>query len=185
MAVIDMSGYVADLKDHAAEHGFHIHDERHFLETYSLRQAWEVDLHPEEACGGPLNLHLTLESDPRTMLALEDVLLAGAEGELPPDEFWAPLTFTWGLPPLDNEPDLLVLATELAGLGGQVLPVEVSAIDSFPSVTDPAQRTLTIIARIDLSLRGLMSGDDGMCAVLDRCNEICSHLLKLAADWYN
>ena len=37
MAVIDMSGYVADLKDHAAEHGFHIHDERHFLETYSLR----------------------------------------------------------------------------------------------------------------------------------------------------
>ena len=51
MAVIDMSGYVADLKDHAAEHGFHIHDERHFLETYSLRQAWEVDLHPEEACG--------------------------------------------------------------------------------------------------------------------------------------
>ena len=85
MAVIDMSGYVADLKDHAAEHGFHIHDERHFLETYSLRQAWEVDLHPEEACGGPLDLHLTLESDPRTMLALEDVLLAGAEGELPPD----------------------------------------------------------------------------------------------------
>ena len=52
MAVIDMSGYVADLKAHAAEHGFHIHDERHFLETYNLRQAWEVDLHPEEACGG-------------------------------------------------------------------------------------------------------------------------------------
>ena len=185
MAVIDMSGYVADLKDHAAEHGFHIHDERHFLETYNLRQAWEVDLHPEEACGGPLDLHLTLESDPRTMLALEDVLLAGAEGELPPDEFWAPLTFTWGLPPLDNEPDLLVLATELAGLGGQVLPVEGSAIESFPSVTDPAQRTLTIIARIDLSLRGLMNGDDGMCAVLDRCNEICRHLLKLSTDWYN
>lgn len=40
MAVIDMSGYVADLKEHAAEHGFHIHDERHFLETYSMRQAW-------------------------------------------------------------------------------------------------------------------------------------------------
>jgi len=92
MAAIDMSGYVADLKDHAAEHGFHIHDERHFVETYSLRQAWEVDLHPEEACGGPLDLHLTLEADPRTMLALEDVLLAGAEGELPPDEFWAQLT---------------------------------------------------------------------------------------------
>ena len=42
MAAIDMSGYVADLKDHAAEHGFHIHDERHFVETYSLRQAWKL-----------------------------------------------------------------------------------------------------------------------------------------------
>ena len=119
------------------------------------------------------------------MLALEDVLLAGAEGELPPDEFWAPLTFTWGLPPLDHEPDLLVLATELAGLGGQLLPVEVSAIDSFPSVTDPAQRTLTIVARLDLSLRGLLNGEDGMCAVLDRCNEICRHLLQLAENWYD
>ena len=46
MAVIDMSGYVADLKDHAAEHGFHIQDELHFLETYNLLQAWEVDLPP-------------------------------------------------------------------------------------------------------------------------------------------
>ena len=119
------------------------------------------------------------------MLALEDVLLAGAEGELPPDEFWAPLTFTWALPPLDNKPDLLVLATELAGLGGQVLPVEVSAIDSFPSVTDPAQRTLTIVARLDLSLRDLMNGEDGMCTVLDRCNEICRHLLDLAENWYD
>ncbi|HIF65505.1 MAG TPA: hypothetical protein EYG17_06385 [Acidimicrobiia bacterium] len=185
MAAIDMSGYVADLKDHAAEHGFHIHDERHFVETYSLRQAWEVDLHPEEACGGPLDLHLTLEADPRTMLAFEDVLLAGAEGELPPDEFWAQLTFTWALPPLDNKPDLLVLATDLAGLGGQTLPIEVSAIDSFPSVTDAAQRTLTIIARFDLSLRGLLNGEDGMCVVLDRCNEICRDLLVRADTWYD
>ena len=47
MAVIDVAGFVADLKDHAADHGFHIHDERHFVETYSLRQVWEIDLHPE------------------------------------------------------------------------------------------------------------------------------------------
>lgn len=46
MAVIDVAGFVADLKDHAVDHGFHVHDERHFVETYSLRQAWEVDLHP-------------------------------------------------------------------------------------------------------------------------------------------
>ncbi|MEZ5176825.1 MAG: hypothetical protein R2746_00685 [Acidimicrobiales bacterium] len=64
MAVIDVAGFVADLKDHAVDHGFHVHDERHFVETYSLRQAWEVDLHPEDACGGPLDLHLALEIDP-------------------------------------------------------------------------------------------------------------------------
>ena len=66
-----------------------------------------------------------------------------------------------------------------------VLPVEVSAIDSFPSVTDPAQRTLTIVARIDLSLRGILDGDDGMCEILNRCTEICNRLLAKAPSWYN
>ena len=75
MAVIDVAGYVAELKEHAVDHGFHVHDERHFVETYSLRQAWEVDLHPEEGCGGPLDLHLSLEVDPRVLLAFEDVVV--------------------------------------------------------------------------------------------------------------
>ena len=74
MAVIDVAGFVADLKDHAVDHGFHVHDERHFVETYSLRQAWEVDVHPEEACGGPLDLHLALEIEPRVVLAFEDLV---------------------------------------------------------------------------------------------------------------
>ena len=52
MAVIDVAGFVADLKSQAIDYGFHVHDERHFVETYSLRQLWEVDLHPEEACAG-------------------------------------------------------------------------------------------------------------------------------------
>ena len=77
MAVIDIAGFVADLKDHAVEHGFHVHDERHFVETYSLRQLWEVDLHPEEACNGPIDLHLSLEVDPRALLGFEDEVLAG------------------------------------------------------------------------------------------------------------
>ena len=75
MAVIDVAGFVADLKDHAVDHGFHVHDERHFVETYSLRQAWEVDLHPEDACGGPLDLHLALEIDPSVLLSFEDLVL--------------------------------------------------------------------------------------------------------------
>jgi hypothetical protein len=185
VAAIDLAGYVADLKEHAIEHGFHIHDERHFLETYSLRQAWEVDLHPEEACGGPLDLHLTLDADPRTMLNLEDVLLNLPEEDLPPDEFFAPLTFTWALPPMDNGPDLLVLATDLAGIGSTTLPVEVSAIDSFPSVTDPSVRTLAIVARLDMSLRNLLAGDDGMCELLDRCKDISHYLLDRAPLWYD
>src|SRR4051812_24756360 len=72
VAVIDVAGHVTELKDHAVDHGFHVHDERHFVETYSLRQAWEVDVHPEEGCGGPIDLHLALEVDPRVLLAFED-----------------------------------------------------------------------------------------------------------------
>src|SRR5204862_368206 len=80
----------------------HIHDERHFLETYSLRQNWEVDLHPEEGCGGPVDLHLALEIDPRTLLAFEDAVNTLEEDDAPPEGYEFPLTFTWVLPPLTN-----------------------------------------------------------------------------------
>mgnify|MGYP003342025118 CR=1 FL=1 len=75
MAAIDVPGFIADLKDHAVTHGFHVHDERHFVETYSLRQAWEVDLHPEDGCGGPVDLHMELDVDPRMLLAFEDAVV--------------------------------------------------------------------------------------------------------------
>lgn len=183
MAVIDVAGYVADLKDHAVDHQFHVHDERHFVETYSLRQAWEVDLHPEDACGGPLDLHLALEVDPRIMLGFEDCILDLPEGSDPPEGFTFPLIFTWVLPPLPNGPDLLVLATELAGLGGTDLPLEVSAIDSFASVTDPAERSLTIVARIEVGLDSLYVGQDNLCDVLDKCHEVSGFLLDRAPVW--
>ncbi len=41
---VDIASAVTYLKDHATEHGFHVHDERHFVETYTLRQSWEIDL---------------------------------------------------------------------------------------------------------------------------------------------
>ena len=134
MAVIDVAGFVSDLKDHAIGHGFHVHDERHFVETYSLRQTWEVDLHPEEACQGPIDLHLALDIDPRALLGFEDAMASAEDPEAdPPDGFTFPLHFTWMLPPLPQPPDLLVLATEVAGIGGLSLPVEVAAIDTIPS----------------------------------------------------
>jgi hypothetical protein len=183
LAVIDVPGFVADLKDHAVDHQFHVHDERHFVETYSLRQAWEVDLHPEEACGGPLDLHLALEVDPRVMLAFEDRMMELPEGSDPPEEHSFPLVFTWVLPPLPKGPDLLVLATELAGTGGTDLPLEVSAIDSFASVTDAAERSLTIVARIEVGLDKIFLGQEQLCDVLDRCHDVSMFLLERAPAW--
>jgi hypothetical protein len=183
VAAIDVAGFIADLKDHAVDHGFHVHDERHLVETYSLRQAWEVDLHPEEACGGPLDLHLALEVDPRTLLSFEDVIIGLADDEEPPDTFHFPLVFTWSLPPLPAGPDLLLVATELAGVGGPELPLEVSAIDSYPSPTDASERSLTTVSRVEVSLARVFNGQEQMCEVLDRCADVSHYLLERAAHW--
>jgi hypothetical protein len=183
LAAIDVAGYVAELKDHAVDHGFHVHDERHFVETYSLRQVWEVDLHPEEGCGGPLDLHLALEVEPRVLLAFEDVVADLPEEDEPADTFHFPLIFTWALPPLPKGPDLLLLATELAGVGGPELPLEVSAIDSFGSVTDAPERSLTVVARQQVSLARVLAGEELLCEVFDSCLAVSRFLLNQATDW--
>jgi hypothetical protein len=183
VAVIDVAGYVAELKDHAVDHGFHVHDERHFVETYSLRQAWEVDLHPEEGCNGPLDLHLALEVDPRVLLAFEDEVVDLPDGEDPKDEYHFPLTFTWALPPLPHGPDLLRLAIDLAGVGGVELPLESSAIDSYASATDPAERRITIVARQQVSLARVLAGEELLCDTFDRALAVSQFLLDRAPAW--
>jgi len=184
VAAIDIAGFVADLKDHAVDHGFHVHDERHFVETYSLRQAWEVDLHPEEACGGPLDLHLSLEVDPRTLLSFEDLVVSLPDDEEPPDSFYFPLLFTWTLPPLLQPPDLLVLATDIAGVGGVDLPIEVSAIDSFASVTDAPERSLSLVARLSVELADVYTAnEEAFCDTLVRCRDVSLYLLDKAPSW--
>jgi hypothetical protein len=183
VAVIDVAGYVAELKEHAVDHAFHVHDERHFVETYSLRQLWEVDLHPEEGCGGPLDLHLSLEVDPRVLLAFEDLVVDLDDDADPPDDYHFPLTFTWSLPPLREGPDLLVLATDMAGVGGPDLPLEVSAIDSFGAVTDAPERSLTVVARQQVSLARLLDGEELLCDTLDRSLAVSRYLLEMAPAW--
>jgi hypothetical protein len=185
MAVIDVAGFVADLKSHAIDHGFHVHDERHFVETYSLRQLWEVDLHPEEACNGPIDLHLSLEVDPRAMLGFEDeVMKLDDPDDDPPKGFTFPLLFTWTLPPLPHPPDLLVLATDIAGVGGLDLPVEVSAIDSFASVTDAPERSLSMVARIPVELADVYTGnEEAFCDTLVRCRDVSLYLLEKGPAW--
>ena len=158
MAAIDVAGFVADLKDHAVTHGFHVHDERHFVETYSLRQAWEVDLHPEDGCGGPVDLHIELDVDPRTLLAFEDAVLGLPDEVDPPDEFHFPLVLTWSLPPMPNGPDLLRLAIDLAPIGGLEMPLEVTATDAFASPTESSERRISIVARRAISLESGRQG---------------------------
>jgi len=183
VAVIDVAGYVAELKDHAVEHGFHVHDERHFVETYSLRQAWEVELHPEEGCNGPLDLHLALEVDPRVLLAFEDQVMALPDNADPSDELTFPVTFTWALPPLPNGPDLLRVAIDLAGIGGMELPLEASATDSFASATDGAERRLTVVAKQEIPLAQILSGDELLCDTFDRALGVSRYLLQQAPAW--
>lgn len=185
MAVIDIAGFVSDLKSHAVDHGFHVHDERHFVETYSLRQLWEVDLHPEEACTGPIDLHVSLEIDPRTLLNFEDVVLAMDDpDDEPSGDFSFPLVFTWAFPPLVHPPDLLVLATDVAGLGGLELPLEISAIDSYQQVTDAPVRSLTVIGRVPISLAMVYRGDtESVCPILDKCREVSLDLLHRVPTW--
>ncbi len=183
MAIIDVPGFVAELKDHATDHGFHVHDERHFVETYSMRQAWEVDLHPERACGGPLDLHLAVELDPRTILTFEDRMLDMPEDAEPPDGYEIPLVFNWSLPPLPKCPDLLLLATDLAGIGGPDLPLGISAIDSTAAVTDAPERTLSITARIDLSLADLFMRREDLCDVFERSHAVSEFLLDHSPLW--
>jgi hypothetical protein len=183
VAVIDIPGFVADLKDHAVEHGFHVHDERHFVESYSLRQTWEIDMHPEEGCEGPVDLYLSIEIDPRVLLGFEDAVMGRPETDDPPDEYHFPVNFTWALPPLPHGPDLLLLATELAGLGGPDLPLEVSAIDSIPAATDAPERSLRIVAHQRVSLLHIRDGDAVSCDMLERCLAVSRYLLAGAPDW--
>lgn len=185
MAVVDIATFVADLKDVAADHGFHVHDERHFVETYSMRQAWEIDLHPEYGCGGPLDLHMTIEVEPRTMLAFEDAVIAleGDDDAIPADEHHLPLILTWALPPLTRGPDLLVLATDLAGIGGPDLPLEVSAVDAYASLLDAPERSVSIVSRLTASLSRIYAGQEDLGDILPRSAQVCEFLLDRAPAW--
>jgi hypothetical protein len=183
VAAIDIAGFVTDLKDHAVEHGFHVHDERHFVETYSLRQWWEVDLHPEEGCGHPVDLHLALDVDPRVLLAFEDAMSTLADDEEPPDDFHFPLTFNWTVPPARVKPDILRVAVDLAGVTGVSFPLEVAAIDSSASPTEQPERRISITARHSVSLVSIAEGKESLCEVFDHSREVSLYLLDSYRSW--
>lgn len=181
---IDIAGFITYLKDHAVEHGFHVHDERHFIETYSLRQSWEVDVHPDSACDGPLDLNLALEVDPRVVLELEERLDELDGEDMRPDgEFKLPMSFNWALPPLADPPDLVVLATELAGVGGPELPIEVSGVESTGVLSSGPELRLSITGRLEVSLIDAMLGEEKFCDTLERCRAVSEFLVAEADHW--
>ena len=78
----------------------------------------------------------------------------------------------------------MILATDLAGVGGPELPLEVSAIDSYASVTDGADRTVGIVGKVEVSLSQVYIGQqDLLCDVLDRCHAVSAYLLDRAPNW--
>ena len=103
----------------------------------------------------------------------------------PSEDLTLDLLFTWQLPPLAHGPDLLVLATELAGISGTELPTQVSAVDSFTDVTDQAERSLGVTSRLEVPLAVLFHGDENsiICDALDRCSEISDYLLNQVPAW--
>jgi len=76
-----------------------------------------------------------------------------------------------------------VLATDLAGVGGPDLPLEVSAIDSIPEATEAPERALRVVARQQLSLLRIRDGDAVTCELLDRCLAVSRYLLEQSDAW--
>jgi len=70
-------------------------------------------------------------------------------------------------------------AARLVGFGngdrrrwGLELPVEVSATDSFATVTDAPERSLAMVARIAVDLADVLLGEETpFCETLDRCKK--------------
>ena len=181
---IDIAGFITYVKDHAIEHGFHVHDERHFIETFSLRQSFEVDLHPESACDGPLDLNLAFDVAPRVLLRLEDwVKVHEEEITEASDSFELPIYFNWALPTMKLPPALVVLAAELAGIGGVDLPIEVSVVESTGALSTGADIRLSLVGRVELSLVDVMMGQEQLCGILDRCREVSEFLVSASEGW--
>ncbi len=182
-----MEGFSAALKSHVGEHGFHVQHARHFVETYTNHQTWQINLHSAKACHwsawGPVDVDMSFAMDPGTLLEFEKELERAGMGE-PESGITIPLAISFMLPPLESGPDLLLLATDLAGIGGTDLPLEVSAVDSFAVASAGSERTVSIESTVDLGLDDIhLRNDAALCEMLDRCEEVTDFLLAQAPAW--
>jgi hypothetical protein len=75
------------------------------------------------------------------------------------------------------------LAIDLAPVGGLELPLEVTATDTFASVTDGSERRISIIARHAISLSRVAKGEDPLCDLFERGRQVSEFLLQAAESW--
>ena len=80
-------------------------------------------------------------------------------------------------------PDLLVLGTDLAGIGGVGLPIEVTAIDTIAQITDAPVRTLTVVGKCQVSLVDVFMAREQLCEELDRAKAVSEYLLERVTGW--
>ncbi len=181
MAAIDLPGFVSQLKDHLVEHNFHIHEEKHFVETYSLRQSWNIYLHPEDACNGPMDLKVSLTVGARELLSFEDKVATEEDSEIEP--FPLSVSFEWELPPIKGSLDTLTLALDLTRFGDLDFPISVGVRHEYKTVTDQPVRHLVVQAEHSFSLNQVFSGEEFPCKCIITAMEVSRHLLEQSSQW--
>lgn len=106
------------------------------------------------------------------------------EWEEPEDLYRLDLYFNWQLPPdLKARPDLLVVSTDLAGIGGMELPITVSASELIASVTDVSAHSLQVVGKCQVSLVDVLMAREQLCEELDRAKAVSAYLVDRVTGW--
>ncbi|MEX0698255.1 MAG: hypothetical protein WD354_00850, partial [Acidimicrobiia bacterium] len=73
--------------------------------------------------------------------------------------------------------------TDLAGVGGVDLPIEVTAIDTIASITDAPERSLQVVGKCQVSLVDVFMAREQLCEELDRAKAVSEYLLERVTGW--
>ena len=187
----NISSYGVELRDHFLGHGFHWTGESHNVDMISLEQVLRSCLHPEEGCGGPVGLHMTIRWPAEAHLEVQQWLNDSDPDEPFPEHFQLPLEFEVALPPLENPPDLLATWMELLErFEGTPLRVDVSGSDHIESPTEPPRREMVITATSHIPLRHLFAEDDDLgdqehltCNMITSLHDLCTSILENVDQW--
>lgn len=158
MADIDVTGVIEAIKDKAFGFGLHTHDERHFVETRSMRQTWEVCMHHASGCANSIDLTMSLEIEPRTMISFADEVASLSKGNKPPDDYLLALVFTWMSPPLSDRPDMLGLHNDFAHYRHDGILLEISTTSTYEGLFSEPQHTVVFTKRSSISLAAIYTG---------------------------